>query len=56
MFVGDKIRTDVLAAQAAGVRSVWLRGRLHLPPDGPYPDFVIRDLRELPLLLDRLGA
>ena len=53
-FVGDKIRTDVRAAHAARVRSIWLRGAWYLPTEGPRPDFVIRDLRELPLLLERL--
>lgn len=51
LFVGDKVRTDVLAAARAGVASVWIRGDRTLAPDGPRPDFVIRDLRRLPELL-----
>ena len=51
IFVGDKIRTDILAASRAGLRSVWLR-----KPDAPdtgeaEPHFIIGDLRELPELL-----
>ena len=55
LFVGDKLRTDVLAARRAGVRSVHLRRRGGAGEGETAPDFVIRDLRELPLLLDRLG-
>jgi HAD superfamily hydrolase (TIGR01549 family) len=51
VFVGDKIRTDVLAARRAGLPVIWLRR-----PDTPHtgeaePDFIIQDLRELPGLL-----
>jgi len=51
IFIGDKIRTDILAASRAGIRSVWLRN-----PDSPdtgeaEPQFIIGDLRELPELL-----
>jgi HAD superfamily hydrolase (TIGR01509 family) len=54
LFVGDKLRTDVLAAKRAGVRAVWLRRG---PPDGTdvRPDFVIQDLRQLPFLLEAIG-
>jgi putative hydrolase of the HAD superfamily len=55
LFVGDKLRTDVLAARRAGVRPVHLRRRGAPATSGPEPDFVIRDLHELPLLLQRLG-
>jgi HAD superfamily hydrolase (TIGR01549 family) len=55
LFVGDKLRTDVLAARRAGVRSVHLRRHSGAGQVPAVPDFVIRDLRELPLLLDRLG-
>jgi HAD superfamily hydrolase (TIGR01509 family) len=52
IFVGDKLRTDVAVARAAGLRSVYVRKR-----GAPYatrelaPDFTIGDLRALPLLL-----
>jgi len=55
LFVGDKLRTDVLAARRAGVRSVHLRRRGTPPGVEAVPDFVIRDLRELPLLLAQLS-
>lgn len=56
IFVGDKLRTDVAAARAAGMRSVYIRKR-----GAPYatpalrPDFTIGDLRALPALLRSLG-
>ncbi|HTO53983.1 MAG TPA: HAD family hydrolase [Myxococcota bacterium] len=56
IFVGDKLRTDVAAARAAGVRSVYIRKR-----GAPWatrelrPDFTIGDLRALPGLLRSLG-
>ena len=55
LFVGDKLRTDVLAARRAGVRAVHLRRRGSACAGEAVPDFVIRDLRELPPLLQRLG-
>jgi FMN phosphatase YigB (HAD superfamily) len=55
VFVGDKVRTDVLAARSAGTRSVLLR-RPGSPLGGEArPDFVIQALGELPLLLRQLG-
>ena len=56
VFVGDKLRTDVAAAKAAGVRSIYIRKR-----GAPWatralrPDFTIGDLRALPALLRQLG-
>lgn len=54
VFVGDKRRTDVAAARRAGVRSILLC-RNQTVSEGPEPDFLIQDLRELPRLLARLG-
>jgi FMN phosphatase YigB (HAD superfamily) len=54
VFVGDKLRTDVEAARRARVRAIHLRRRGSPAGGGAEPDFVIRDLRELPLLLQRL--
>lgn len=57
IFVGDKLRTDVAAARAAGVRSVYVRRGNHAPDlPGVRPDFRLRDFRALPLLLRSLGA
>ncbi|HTO07757.1 MAG TPA: HAD family hydrolase [Myxococcota bacterium] len=56
IFVGDKLRTDVAAARAAGVRSVYLRKRGAPYASSPLrPDFTIGDLRALPGLLRSLG-
>ncbi len=54
IFVGDKLRTDVAAARNAGVRSIYLQRNDAPNTSGPRPDFRLRDLRELPLLLRRL--
>ena len=54
VFVGDQRRTDVRGAARAGVRSILLQ-RGPATPGSPEPDFLIRDLRELPGLLKRLG-
>ena len=55
VFVGDKLRTDVEAARRARVPSIWLRLEgAPLPAEGPRPDWIIHDLRELPLLLRAL--
>ena len=55
VFVGDKIRTDVLAARRAGVRSIHLRRRGQPATGAAVPDHVIRHLGELPLLLRGLA-
>ncbi len=55
VLVGDKLRTDILAADRAQVRSVWIRGEARLDAGPVRPHFVVRDLREVPLLLERLG-
>lgn len=54
IFIGDKLRTDIAAARAAGVRSVYLKKRDAPDEARVKPDFTLRDLRELPLLLQRL--
>ncbi len=55
ILVGDKLHTDILAAERAGVRSVYLR-----KPGSPFegaarPDFTIQHLGALPGLLRRIG-
>ena len=56
VLVGDKIRTDVLAATRAGMRAIWLRTPADTPHTGEAePDFIIHDLRELPDLLQEIG-
>lgn len=52
LFVGDTPRYDVLGAYQAGMRTVWLNDRKDpLTPEIPTPDYVIKDLSELPALL-----
>jgi FMN phosphatase YigB (HAD superfamily) len=56
VHVGDEIETDVLGAQAFGMRAVWLnRGGAEVP-EGVRPDAVISTLEPLPDLVDRLLA
>ena len=53
LAVGDGPDTDVAAAKAAGVASVWVnRGRVRWPDDDDGPEFMIRTLEELPALVD----
>lgn len=55
LFVGDTPRYDVLGAHQAGMRTVWLNDRKDpLTPDIPAPDYIIKDLSELPALLEGL--
>jgi putative hydrolase of the HAD superfamily len=55
IFVGDKIRTDVVGAQSVGLRAVWLRHADAVDSGEAVPDFVIGHLRELLPLLESLG-
>lgn len=52
VMVGDRRRSDVAAGIAAGVVTVWLRGK---DRDGPRPDHEIDGLTELPSLIRSLG-
>lgn len=56
VFVGDKIRTDIVGAKSAGLRSVWLRRPDSRDTGEAVPDWVIDDLRDLPALLEQLSA
>ena len=55
-YVGDRVDNDVLPAEAAGMRSVWLRrgpwGLLHRLPDGTTPALIVDSLDEL---AERIG-
>ncbi|MEV1285961.1 HAD family hydrolase [Micromonospora sp. NPDC049679] len=56
VHVGDTWEHDVLAARAAGLRTIWLN-RAGLPrPAGPAPDSEISSLADLPAALDGLRA
>lgn len=52
LFVGDTPREDVVGAQSVGMPVAWLSaGKEPLPPEIPAPDFVLRDLCDLPTIL-----
>lgn len=56
VYVGDKQFEDVQGARSAGMSVVWINRRgERMDPDLPAPDAEIRDLLELPAVLDRLG-
>jgi putative hydrolase of the HAD superfamily len=54
VHVGDEIETDVLGAQAYGMRAVWLNRGGEPTPPAVHPDAVISSLEPLPDLVDRL--
>jgi FMN phosphatase YigB (HAD superfamily) len=55
-FVGDRRRTDIAGARAAGMHTVRYRGIYDDPEDLAEADHVIDDLRQLLDLLDSMGA
>ena len=61
LHVGDSLRADVGGAAPVGLRTVWLTRRVRDPEralaehEGPAPDYVIADLRELPALVASLA-
>jgi FMN hydrolase / 5-amino-6-(5-phospho-D-ribitylamino)uracil phosphatase len=56
VHVGDSPDHDVVGAQAAGLRAVWLNRTGRPRPDGLRPDAEIRTLRELPRVVATLSA
>jgi putative hydrolase of the HAD superfamily len=52
--VGDTPRTDIAGAQALGMTTIRCAGAVD-QDGGPEADFVIRDHREIPGILERLG-
>lgn len=50
-FVGDSLHHDVVGANAAGMRSIWLTDEEPAADASHVADHVIRDLRELPGIL-----
>ena len=55
LHVGDSLEFDVVGAQAAGVRAVWLNRTRATAPGDVRPDAEIRGLDELQPVLDRLA-
>lgn len=47
IMIGDNLKSDIEGAAGVGIKSVWVNRRNDDPGDGPSPDFIIRDLREL---------
>jgi HAD superfamily hydrolase (TIGR01549 family) len=57
LFVGDTPYDDVLGARRAGIPVAWLtRGKEASFEDQEQPDFILRELAELPALLARLDS
>ncbi len=53
LFVGDTPREDVAGPQKAGMRTAWIsKGSQSVPEGIPQPDYTIRDLSELPAILE----
>ena len=53
LFVGDTPHHDVGGAKAVGMAAAWIsRHALPLPEDVARPDYIIRDLAELPEVLE----
>ena len=57
MFVGDSMENDVEGAKGAGIRAILMAGTLNdgLRGTGIGPDFVIRDLGEVPAIISSLA-
>ena len=56
VYVGDSLFDDVLGAQGVGMRAAWINRQAAPPdPDLPMPDFEVRNLKELPGILERDG-
>jgi putative hydrolase of the HAD superfamily len=61
LHVGDNLRSDVTGAAAFGMRTAWITRRVEDPEgllaqhEGPRPDFVVADLRELLELVEEPG-
>ncbi|HRN60432.1 MAG TPA: HAD hydrolase-like protein [Chiayiivirga sp.] len=52
--MGDDPELDVLGAHRAGLRSAWINREAQAWPPHPIdPDFIVRDLDELALRLER---
>lgn len=54
VMVGNSLRSDIAAAQAVGIRAIWLNRAGAARDDSVRPDAEITDLSDLPSLIDRL--
>jgi putative hydrolase of the HAD superfamily len=61
LHVGDNLRSDVAGAAAFGMKTAWITRRVEDPEgllaqhQGPQPDFVVADLRDLVELVEQAG-
>jgi FMN hydrolase / 5-amino-6-(5-phospho-D-ribitylamino)uracil phosphatase len=56
VHVGDSIQSDVLGAQAFGLRAVWVNRRGDVLPEGVVPDAELPSLAGLPEVVEELLA
>lgn len=56
LMVGDNLMTDILGANRAGIKSVWLNREKKSPHESIFPDFEIHHLQELIPIVTQLGA
>jgi FMN phosphatase YigB (HAD superfamily) len=59
MMIGDTLTADILGAQKAGIRAVWITRRARRPENNRMkklitPDYVIDRLAKLPKLLQSI--
>jgi len=54
VMVGDSLKNDIGGAQQMGITAVWINRDGRVAEDGIFPDHEIKNLRELPLVLERL--
>lgn len=57
VHVGDSLEADVAGASRLGFRTVWVnRAGVHRGPGDPTPDVEVRDLTDLPRIVEHLRA
>lgn len=54
VIVGDSLSSDIAGGMNAGVRTVWFHPGEDTPPSGPQPDYVLKKLKDLPDLLQKM--
>jgi len=53
IMIGDNLKSDIEGAARAGIKSVWVNRYDDDPGEGPSPDYVIRDLMEILVILNQ---
>ena len=54
-IVGDSLTSDILGGNRAGITAIWLNPTGKERDKGGVPDHIIRDIRELPALLEKIA-